>query len=367
VPGAIGFALAASTGDGARVLNVEVFGATISYALMALSHIVLRRREPELPRPYRTPGGILTSSVALALAWSALVATFLVDREAAFIALAVYGVALAYFAFYSRRHLVAAARRRSSRPWPRPRRSCHATDRRELVSKPLIGITTYLDASVRWGVWHQHAALLPSGYHRLVQRAGGLAALLPPDEPAAAGTAVARIDGLVVSGGPDVEPARYGAEPHQETGPPARERDAWELALIRAALAAGKPLLGICRGMQLLNVALGGTLVQHLPEEVGHGGHCGPPGVFAVHEVTAVPGTRLGAILPEAVSVPTYHHQAVDRLGRGLLACAHAEDGTPEAVELADCDGFVLAVQWHPEAGQDPRVVEALVAAAWSL
>ncbi|WP_432092602.1 gamma-glutamyl-gamma-aminobutyrate hydrolase family protein [Streptomyces sp. bgisy100] len=232
------------------------------------------------------------------------------------------------------------------------------------MPKPLIGISTYLDSSVRWGVWHLPAALLPAGYHRLVQRAGGLAAMLPPDDPAEAEATVARLDGVVISGGPDVEPARYGAQPHPRTGPPARERDAWELALIEAALAAGKPLLGICRGMQLLNVALGGTLVQHLPEEVGHDGHCTEPGVFARHDVKPVPGTLLDRVLPETVAVPTYHHQSVDRLGRGLIACGYAEDGTPEAVELPDADGFVLAVQWHPEAGEDLRVMEALVAAA---
>jgi putative glutamine amidotransferase len=232
------------------------------------------------------------------------------------------------------------------------------------VVKPLIGISTYLEPSARWGVWDLPAALLPAGYHRLVQRAGGAAVLLPPDDPAEAGPVVARIDGLVIAGGPDIEPVRYGAEPHPRTGPAYRERDAWELALIEAALASGTPLLGICRGMQLLNVALGGTLVQHLPEAVGHDGHVGPTGVFGQHEVKPVPGTRLGEVLPEAASVPTYHHQAVDRLGRGLLASAHAEDGTPEAVEVADGDGFVLGVQWHPEAGEDVRVMRALVSAA---
>ncbi|MFI1964746.1 gamma-glutamyl-gamma-aminobutyrate hydrolase family protein [Streptomyces pathocidini] len=235
------------------------------------------------------------------------------------------------------------------------------------MAKPLIGVSTYLEPSVRWGVWDLPAAVLPAGYHRLVQRSGGLAALLPPDDPSQASAVVARLDGLVVAGGPDIDPERYGAEPHPRTGPAYRERDAWELALIEAALAGGTPLLGICRGMQLLNVALGGTLVQHLPEEVGHDGHCGAPGEFTHHEIKPVPGTRLGEVLPEAVSVPTYHHQAVDTLGRGLLAAAHAEDGTLEAIEFADGDGFVLAVQWHPEAGEDLRLMEALISAAGSL
>ncbi|CAL9619899.1 gamma-glutamyl-gamma-aminobutyrate hydrolase family protein [Streptomyces sp. enrichment culture] len=232
------------------------------------------------------------------------------------------------------------------------------------MSKPLIGVSSYLESSVRWGVWDQPAAVLPAAYHRLVQNAGGLAALLPPDAPAAAETVVARLDGLVIAGGPDVDPAHYGADRHPRTGPAHPERDAWELALVRAALEAGKPLLGICRGLQLLNVALGGTLVQHLPDQVGHGGHCGPPGVFARHTVKPVPGTLLAETVPDQVSVPTYHHQAVDMLGRGLLPCAHAEDGTVEAIELPSAHAFTLAVQWHPEAGDDPRVMQALVAAA---
>ncbi|MFE5741075.1 gamma-glutamyl-gamma-aminobutyrate hydrolase family protein [Streptomyces celluloflavus] len=225
------------------------------------------------------------------------------------------------------------------------------------MSQPLIGISTYLEEA-RWGVWTLPAALLPAGYPRLVQRSGGLAALLPPDDPAAAAAAVARLDGLVIAGGPDVAPARYGAEPHPLTGPPAAGRDAWELALIEAALTGGVPLLGICRGLQLLNVALGGTLVQHLDD------HAGPPGVFARHTVEPVAGTLLGATLPEPVSVPTYHHQAVDRLGRGLRVSAYAADGTVEALELPAARGFTLAVQWHPEAGTDTRVMDALVAAA---
>ncbi|MFH8749968.1 gamma-glutamyl-gamma-aminobutyrate hydrolase family protein [Streptomyces rimosus] len=227
-----------------------------------------------------------------------------------------------------------------------------------MSAQPLIGVTTYLADDARWGVWALPAALLPAGYHRLVQRSGGLAALLPPGDPGTAAEVVARLDGLVIAGGPDVEPVRYGADPDPRTGPPARDRDIWELALIDAALQARLPLLGICRGMQLLNVALGGTLVQHID------GHAGPAGLFARHEVKPEPGTLLGGILPEAVSVPTYHHQSVDRLGNGLLPSAYATDGTVEALELPDADHFVLSVQWHPEAGDDTRVMEALVSAA---
>ncbi|MEU6118898.1 gamma-glutamyl-gamma-aminobutyrate hydrolase family protein [Streptomyces sp. NPDC047117] len=234
------------------------------------------------------------------------------------------------------------------------------------MSKPLIGISTYLEAEARWGVWSLPAALLPAGYHRLVQRSGGLAAMLPPHEPdlgrdgarEAAAHVVARLDGVVIAGGPDVRPERYGAETDPRTGPAALARDAWELALIHASLDSGTPLLGICRGMQLLNVALGGTLHQHVE------GHSGPPGVFARHRVEPVPGTLLAAALPEPVSVPTYHHQSVDRIGKTLVASAYAEDGTVEALEAPDAEAFALSVQWHPEAGDDLRVMEALVAAA---
>jgi putative glutamine amidotransferase len=226
-----------------------------------------------------------------------------------------------------------------------------------MADRPLIGISTYLESSARWGVWDLAAALVPAGYPRLVQRAGGLAAMLPPDGPEHAAEAVARLDGLVIAGGPDVDPARYGAERDPRTGPPAHARDTWELALIRAALTSGVPLLGICRGMQLLNVALGGTLVQHLD------GHAEAPGVFGGHPVKPVPGTRYAEAVPEETSVPTYHHQAVDRLGTGLVVSAHAPDGTPEAVELPG-PHWVLGVQWHPEMGEDPRVMRALVTAA---
>lgn len=201
------------------------------------------------------------------------------------------------------------------------------------------------------------AALLPAGYAALVRAAGGLVAMLPPDAPERAGAVVARVDGLVIAGGPDVEPARYGAERDPRTGPPAPARDAWELALIDAALSLGTPLLGICRGMQLLNVALGGTLVQHLD------GHTGGTGVFGSHPVKPVPGSRYAAAVPEESVVPAYHHQCVDELGRGLSVSAQADDGTVEAIETAG-EPWVLGVQWHPEMGEDTRVMRALVEAA---
>ncbi|WP_030782992.1 gamma-glutamyl-gamma-aminobutyrate hydrolase family protein [Streptomyces sp. NRRL S-920] len=227
-----------------------------------------------------------------------------------------------------------------------------------MSTRPLIGVSTYLESRASWGVWELPAALLPLGYPRQVQAAGGIAAMLPPDDPSYAGSVVARLDGVVIAGGPDVEPVRYGAEREARTGPPARERDAWELALIEAALSSGTPLLGICRGMQLMNVALGGTLVQHLE------GHVELPGVFGTHTVKPVPGTLYESIVPDACTdVPTYHHQAVDRLGRDLAPSAHAEDGTVEAIELPS-PAWALGVQWHPEAGQDTRVMTALVRAA---
>lgn len=220
----------------------------------------------------------------------------------------------------------------------------------------LVGVTTYLEQA-RWGVWDAPAVLLPAGYVRVVQQAGGIAVLLPPDRPAAAAAAVAPLDAVIVSGGPDVEPHRYGAVRDPRTGPAATERDEWELAVLAAAIGRGTPVVGVCRGMQLLNVLYGGTLVQHLD------GHVGAPGRFTRHRVTPVEGTLLARLTPEPHDVPTYHHQAAGRLGAGLTASAHADDGTVEAVE-ATGEPFVLGVQWHPEAGDDLRVVRGLLDAA---
>ncbi|MFF0296573.1 gamma-glutamyl-gamma-aminobutyrate hydrolase family protein [Kitasatospora sp. NPDC004614] len=229
-----------------------------------------------------------------------------------------------------------------------------------MTSRPVIGISTFL-TNAGWGRWDaMRSVLLPERYPALVQEVGGIAVMLPPDAPEHAADAVARLDGLVIAGGEDVAPALYGEPAHPLTVANAPERDLWEAALIRAALASGTPLLGICRGMQLLNVVCGGSLIQHLPDVVGDGlSHLGAPTEYGRHAIHPVPGTLLADLLPEpSVTVPTYHHQAVARLGKGLTVCAHAADGTIEAVEGA---GFTLGVQWHPEQGEDLRVARALV------
>ncbi|MEJ8645025.1 gamma-glutamyl-gamma-aminobutyrate hydrolase family protein [Streptomyces sp. MS1.HAVA.3] len=226
------------------------------------------------------------------------------------------------------------------------------------MPRPLIGITTYVEESTRYGVWDLPTSLVPTGYYELVQAAGGAAVLLPPDEPGSAAEVLSRVDGLVVAGGPDVDPVHYGAARDPRTGAQATVRDHWELALIAAALEEDVPVLGICRGMQALNVALGGTLIQHID------GHVDTPGAMSWHPVRPVPGTRYAELVPEQADVPTYHHQAVDRLGRGLVVSAHALDGTVEAIELPDPDRWVLGVQWHPERDKDTRVMSSLIEAA---
>jgi len=237
------------------------------------------------------------------------------------------------------------------------------------VSGPLVGISAYAEQA-RWGPWDQPAALLPLSYAEQVATAGGVPVLLPPLPTVPA--AVGRLDALVLSGGGDLDPAGYGAPPHPRTSRVQPGRDRAELAVLAAALAAGLPVLAICRGLQVLNVARGGTLAQHLPEVTGHDGHQASPGTFGQHPVRIAPGSRLAGLLgpPDPargglwLDVPTAHHQAIDRLGSGLLATAWAEDGTIEAVEFADRDEFLIAVQWHPEAGTDPRLFRALLRSA---
>jgi putative glutamine amidotransferase len=235
------------------------------------------------------------------------------------------------------------------------------------IVKPVIGLSTYAEPA-RWAAWHAPAALLPLNYAEQVAAAGGVPVLLPPVPGITA--AVGRLDALVLTGGGDIDPARYGAARHPRTGPANAERDRSELDLLAAALAAGLPVLGICRGLQLLNIARGGTLHQHLADlgPAGDAGHTPAPGTFGRHPVRVAEGSVLAKILPPdgTLAVPTAHHQAIDQLGAGLTATAWAADGIIEAAELTDGrhHPFVLAVQWHPEAGDDPRLFEALVAAA---
>jgi len=236
---------------------------------------------------------------------------------------------------------------------------------------PVIGITAYDDVAA-WRNWNARAALLPYAYVDAVRRGGGRPVLLPPDgDQDEASETVAGLDGLVVSGGPDVDPVRYGQARHPRTQPSVPVRDAWDLAVTGAALAQGVPLLAICRGMQVLNVCRGGTLHQHVPDLVRHERHEGRAGYFGRHQVRVNPDSMLAAILPEPglFNVPTHHHQAVDLLGDGLQAVAWEEDGVVEAVEpgpteLGGLSGFVLGVQWHPEQGDDVRLFGALVRAA---
>jgi anthranilate synthase component 2/putative glutamine amidotransferase len=227
--------------------------------------------------------------------------------------------------------------------------------------RPVIGITSYAQ-DARWGVWHLPAVLIPLAYVDAVERAGGRAVVIPPSANGVEET-LSTLDGVVFSGGADVDPARYGAEPHPETDTPQARRDAGEMALLEAALERDMPVLAICRGFQLLNVARGGDLIQHLPEEVGHDVHKQVPGEFAVHPVAVKEGTRLAAIVGERSDVTSHHHQALGRVGDGLVETAWAADGTLEAVEDPS-QRFTVGVQWHPEAGEDAALFEALVAEA---
>lgn len=236
---------------------------------------------------------------------------------------------------------------------------------------PLIGVTTYLERS-RAGVWDLPASFLPKAYLDAVTDAGGIAVLLPPQPvtPEVARRVLGSVDGLIVSGGADVDPRRYGQDAHERTGAPRTDRDAWEDALLTAAVELDVPFLGICRGAQMLNVALGGTLLQHLPDVVGHEGYQPAPAVFGATEVRVERGSRLDAILGDAdeprgtLPVHVYHHQAIDRVADGLAVTARTEEGVIEAVELEGA-AFGVAVQWHPEEdAADRRLFAGLVEAA---
>ncbi|WP_158887717.1 gamma-glutamyl-gamma-aminobutyrate hydrolase family protein [Amycolatopsis anabasis] len=229
------------------------------------------------------------------------------------------------------------------------------------VSKPLIGLTAYAEPAT-FGVWDTEAILLHRVYTDCVVHAGGVPVLLPPVTDAYA-ELVSAVDGLVLVGGADIEPSRYGQEPH-ETTYTRPERDVFEFALLDAAINAGIPVLGVCRGMEVLNVARGGTLTQHLPEVSGSVDHQPARAVYGTSTITLAAGTRAAAILGAETKGRCYHHQAVDRIGDGLVASGWARDGTIEALELPG-EPFVLGVQWHPEQDSDDvRLFAALVEAA---
>lgn len=218
-------------------------------------------------------------------------------------------------------------------------------------------------------MWDQEAVLLSRSYVEAVQSAGALALMLPPDAVLVAdpGEMLEKLDGLMLAGGADIDPACYGEEAHPETQDVVPERDLFEIALLRAAIQWDMPVLGICRGMQLINVALGGTLLQHLPERFGHHEHLRAVGTFdgADHEVELVAGTLAARAAGETIhATKSHHHQGVDRLGESLLVTGSSTmDGLPEAIELPG-KRFVLGVQWHPEADQASQVVGMLVAQA---
>jgi putative glutamine amidotransferase len=233
------------------------------------------------------------------------------------------------------------------------------------MARPVIGICTALERA-RWSVWDQQAYLLPRSYIQAIQREGGIALMLPPDERVERepDDVLDIIDGLILAGGADIDPATYGAAAHPETRGTVPERDGFELALARRALERDIPLLGVCRGMQLMNVATGGTLLQHLPESHGHHEHRRNPGTFdgADHDVRLQDGSLAARAAGEAVHpTKSHHHQGIDRIGEGFEVTGWSViDDLPEAFEAPD-RRFALGVQWHPEADERSRLIAALV------
>ncbi len=232
-------------------------------------------------------------------------------------------------------------------------------------SRPNIGVTAATER-VSYGVWEEVPAVIsPARYLRAVQRAGGRPILLPPDPEDAEdpGGVLDLLDALVVTGGAgDLDPSLYGDERHPETGPVQEERDAYELALVRGALEREMPVLGICRGMQILNVAYGGTIEQHLPDVLGHEEHRHTPGTFADHEVRLVPDSLAArATGSERTPAKSHHHQGRKEVGEGLQVTGRAvEDDAVEALEDPSCP-FVLGVLWHPEEDENSQLIKALV------
>jgi putative glutamine amidotransferase len=235
------------------------------------------------------------------------------------------------------------------------------------VSSCAVGITAAIEQA-RWGAWDEMVTLAPRSYARAVQEAGAVALLLPPDDFAEATPErwLDRIDALLLAGGSDIDPAFYGQPPHPETKGIRPERDRFEIVLARAALERGMPVLGVCRGLQLLNVALGGDVVQHLPEVTGRSDHRHTPGSFSDHEVRLRPDSLAARVIgAETTKVKSHHHQGIGELGTGLEASGWAEDGVVEAIELEGGEHpFALGVLWHPEEEERSRVIGALVEAA---
>jgi gamma-glutamyl-gamma-aminobutyrate hydrolase PuuD len=228
------------------------------------------------------------------------------------------------------------------------------------AGKPVIGITTYL-VPAAWGAWKLEAALVPASYVSSVVRAGGAPLLVPPG--ALVDETLAVVDGLVFSGGSDLDPELYDDVAHAETNGIVRERDDFELELMQEALVRDVPMLAICRGSQVLNVAAGGDLEQHVPDRVGAETHREVAGVFSDHDVAVEPGTRLASIIGARQDVKSHHHQGFGRIGDGLRVTAHAPDGTIEGVEDPS-RRFAVGVLWHPEEGEDLALFEALVVEA---
>lgn len=242
----------------------------------------------------------------------------------------------------------------------------------EGAPRPLIGLTTYLQPA-QTGVWDVRASFLPAIYFEGVGKAGGVSVLLPPQpvDAAVVGRVLDDIDGLIITGGRDLDPATYRSARHPATDEPvadSRLRDDFEFALLREALRRGVPVLGICRGAQVLNVALGGTLHQHLPDVLGHARHQRGNAVFSTSSIVTVPGTRVASLVGQTTEAQCYHHQGIDRLGEGLIVSASGTDGVVEAVEADPVrypHSWVVAVQWHPEERLDDlRLFTGLVSAA---
>ncbi|MEJ7794080.1 MAG: type 1 glutamine amidotransferase [Nocardioides sp.] len=232
------------------------------------------------------------------------------------------------------------------------------------MTTPVIGLTTYREEAA-WGVWHQRADVLPTAYAAAVEATGAVPVLLPPVGRAGVAEAVvARLDGLILSGGADVDPERYGAEPHHRTTGWRPDRDRWELGLLDAAQDAGLPVLGVCRGMQLMAVHAGGSLDQHTPDLVAHEQHSPGGDEFGTIEVSTLEGSRVADLVGERLTVSCHHHQSV-REHPGYVASAAAADGTPEAMETPG-ERFCVAVQWHPESASDVGLLAGLVRAAVS-